>query len=102
MGLLTLFSRPKATKLVKLPSGSFTLDPDGKILSSTLSQVFPDEYVRDIGDRVLTAFTHAREAQMPLSELVVHYSTFKLLARELRGGAMIFLVPINTGTPSKK
>jgi hypothetical protein len=33
---------------------------------------------------------------------VVHYSTFKLLARELRGGAMIFLVPINSGTQSKK
>jgi hypothetical protein len=102
MGFLTLFSRPKEAKLVKLPSGSFTLDRDGKILTSTLPQSFPESYVRDIGERVLTAFSKAREAQMPLSELVVHFSTFKLLARELRGGAMIFLVPSNAGNPPKK
>jgi hypothetical protein len=102
MGVLTLFSRPKSAKLVKLPSGSFTLDRAGKILSSTLPQLFPQEYIRDIGERVLTAFNQAREAQMPLAELVVHYSTFKLLARELPGGAMIFLVPLNAGTPPKK
>lgn len=101
MGLLNLFSRPRTAKLVKLPSGSFTLDREGKIMTSTLPQSFPEEYLREIGDQVITAFNKARAAQMPLSELVIHYSTFKLLARELRGGAMIFLVPLNAGMPAK-
>lgn len=102
MGLLNIFSRPKTAKLIKLPSGSFTLDRDGKIMTSTLPQSFPEDYLREIGEQILTTFNQAREAQMPLSELVVHYSSFKLLARELRGGAMIFLVPHNVGTPSKR
>src|ERR1043166_554748 len=99
MGILSLFSRSRSNKLVKMPSGSFTLDRDGKVMSSTLPQSFPGDYVRQIGDQVLVAFSKAKKAQMPLTELVVHYSTFKLLARELRGGAMIFLMPLNNGSP---
>jgi hypothetical protein len=30
---------------------------------------------------------------MPLAELIIHYSALKVLARELRGGAMVFLMP---------
>jgi hypothetical protein len=30
MGLLSLFSKPKEAKLMRLPSGSFTMDADGK------------------------------------------------------------------------
>ena len=30
---------------------------------------------------------------MPLSEIIIHYSALKLLARELRGGAIVFLMP---------
>jgi hypothetical protein len=101
MGILNLFSRSRTNKLVKMPSGSFTLDRDGKVMSSTLPQSFPSEYIREIGDHVLTAFGKAKKAQMPLTELVVHYSTFKLLARELRGGAMIFLMPLNGGNAAR-
>jgi hypothetical protein len=98
MGILNIFSRSRSNKLVKMPSGSFTLDRDGKVMSSTLPQSFPSDLVREIGDHVLTAFLKAKKAQMPLTELVVHFSTFKLLARELRGGAMIFLMPLNGGS----
>jgi hypothetical protein len=101
MGILNLFSRSRSTKLVKMPSGSFTLDRDGKVMSSTLPQSFPSDFVRQIGDHVLTAFGKAKKAQMPLTELVVNYATFKLLARELRGGAMIFLMPMNNGSAPK-
>jgi len=30
---------------------------------------------------------------MPLSELIVNYSALRILARELRGGAIVFLMP---------
>jgi hypothetical protein len=101
MGILNLFSRSRSNKLVKMPSGSFTLDRDGKVMSSTLPQSFPAEYVQEIGDHVLAAFGKAKKAQIPLTELVVHYATFKLLARELRGGAMIFLMPLNGGNAGR-
>ena len=101
MGILNLFSRARSNKLVKIPSGSFTLDRDGKVMSSTLPQSFPDDLVQDIGEQILATFAKARKAQLPLTELVVHYSTFKLLARELRGGAMIFLMPLNSSSSSR-
>jgi hypothetical protein len=94
MGIINFFSKKeKPSKLTKLPSGSFTLDRDGKILTSTLPQWFPASYVEEISSRVLEAFRSAQRAQMPLSEIVIHYAALKVLARELRGGAMVFLMP---------
>jgi hypothetical protein len=92
MGLLNIFAKPPA-KLVRLPSGSFTVDQDGRVLVSTLPQAFPKEMVQDIATHVLSAFRSARAAQIPVTEFIVRYSSLKLTARELRGGAIIFLVP---------
>ena len=100
MGLLTLFARPGGPGLMHLPSGSFTLDREGQVMTSTLPQSFPAAEIRDIGRTVLTAFRHAREAQLPLSEIIVHYAALKLLARELRGGAIVFLMPHSLGEKS--
>lgn len=93
MGFLTFFSKPREIGLTRLPSGSFTVDREGKLLTSTLPQAFPEEYILDMAQCVLATFKAAQKAQMPLSEFVVQYATLKLLARELRGGAMVFLMP---------
>jgi hypothetical protein len=94
MGFLKFFAKSSRSRLVRLPSGSFTLDKDGQLMTSTLPQSFPEETLRVIGERVLASFRAARQAQMPLAELIVHYATLKVLARELRGGAIIFLMPV--------
>lgn len=93
MGLLNLFSKSPAPSLLRLPSGSFTIMPDGKIVASTLPQSFPPSHVKEIGRQVLAAFTLAKETGAPLAELVVEYSSLKITAKEMRGGAMIFLAP---------
>ena len=94
MGFVTrFFVKPTKQALVQLPTGSFTMDREGHIMTSTLPQSFPAETIQAIGDHVLAAFRYAKRAQMPLSELIIHYSALKLLARELRGGAMVFLMP---------
>lgn len=93
MGFLNRFFKSADRGLVHLPAGSFTLDRDGKIMTSTLPQSFPSEHLRSIGDKVLSSFRSAKKAQMPLSEIIIQYSALKLLARELRGGAIIFLMP---------
>ncbi len=93
MGILNLFSKTKPMNLVRLPSGSFTVDREGKVLTSTLPQSFPEEYIQEISQRVLGALRAAEKAQMPLSEIIIHYAALKLLGRELRGGAIVFLMP---------
>lgn len=94
MGLLKFFRKRSKARLVRLPSGSFTVDKDGRLMTSTLPQSFPEETLLDIGRRVLAAFTQAQQAHLGLAELVVHYPTLKLLARPLRGGAIVFLMPV--------
>jgi len=93
MGLLSFIRRNRRSKLVRLPSGSFTLDREGNVMTSTLPQGFPESQIHTIGKCVLSAFHHAKKAQMPLSELIVNYSALRILARELRGGAIVFLMP---------
>jgi hypothetical protein len=93
MGLLDIFSKPDAPTLARLVSGSFTIDASGRVLSSTLPQSFPTGHIQEIGQQVLVAFKEANKAQLPLTELVIYYSGLKLTARELRGGAIIFLAP---------
>jgi hypothetical protein len=78
---------------VRLPSGSFTVDPQGKILVSTLPQGFPEAWAEQIGQIVVRAFNDAQSAQVPLRELVADYSALRMTARALRGGAIIFLSP---------
>ena len=92
MGFLNLFSR-SSTPLLPLPRGSFTVDRDGRVLASTLPQMYPGAFAEGIGREVIAAFQAAQAAQTPLFEIIIRYSNLKLTARELRGGAIIFLVP---------
>ena len=50
----------------------------------------------------MTAFRKAKQAQMPLSEIIIHYAALKLLARELRGGAIVFVMPQSLGETLKR
>ena len=91
--MIALFKRKSSLRVGKLPSGAFSLDDDGKIVVSTLPNWFPESEMRNIGDRVLAFFRNADDAQMPVQELTVYYPSLKVTARNLRGGALIFLLP---------
>jgi hypothetical protein len=71
-------------------------------MTSTLPQGFPDSQIQSIAKCVMSAFQNAKKAQMPLSELIINYSALRILARELRGGAMVFLMPATTNQPTRK
>src|SRR5690242_1664961 len=92
MGFLSLFSRSSPGVQV-LPSGTLTVDRNNQILASTVSSACSQDILQEIGDQVLTLFRLARKAQLPLSELNIHFLSLKITARELRGGAIIFLAP---------
>lgn len=94
MGFLSLFSKaPDAAKLERLPSGSFTIDSSGHVVTSTLPASYPGVRVKVIGETVTTIFRSAQEEGLPLKEIVIHFAGLKVTARELRGGAIIFLAP---------
>jgi hypothetical protein len=92
MGLLSLFSKPRPT-LQRLPSGSITVDRDGRIIASTVSSTYPVDILEDVADEVLRMFQEARKSHLPLNEFRMHFASLHITAREARGGALIFLSP---------
>ena len=71
-------------------------------MTSTLPGTFPEDCVREIAHQVLCCFRSAEQAQVPLAEVIVHFAALKVLARELRGGAMVFLMPQSVNQPAKR
>lgn len=100
MGLLSLFAKPAPT-LLRLPAGSFSVDRDGRVVSGTLPSGFPAGLIKDIARQVRTTFGEAAEAQLPLAELIINYPSLKISARELRGGAIVFLSPKEPSSPMR-
>ncbi|MEJ0091366.1 MAG: hypothetical protein WDM80_16675 [Limisphaerales bacterium] len=47
----------------------------------------------EIGREILVLFREARTSQLPLAEISLHFGSLLITARELRGGAVIFLLP---------
>lgn len=92
MGFLNFFPSAKPS-LLQLPYGSFTVDRSGSVLTRTLPSSFPEDLLADLAARILSAFREATSAQVPLSQLIIEYPSLKITARELRGGAMVFLAP---------
>ena len=92
MGLLKkLFRRPAGVQ--ELPSGSLTVDRNGNTITSTISSGYPAGLLKEIAKDVLKIFQESRDAQMPLAEISIHFASLRVTARELRGGAIIFLFP---------
>jgi|SRR5882724_11479106 len=77
----------------QLPSGTITVDRDGTIIASTVSSTYPKSLLQTIARDVLELLREARLAQMPLAEISLHFGSLRITARELRGGAIIFLLP---------
>jgi len=92
MGFLKRFFRGRAG-VQQLPTGTITVDRNGHIITSTVSSAYPKNFMRDIGRDVVQLFIEARTAQMPLAEISLQFGSLHITARELRGGAIIFLFP---------
>jgi hypothetical protein len=84
----------------ELPSGSVTVDLEGSIVTSTVSSSFPQSTLQQVGQDVVALFREARAAQMPLAEVSLQFGSLLITARELRGGAVIFLFPQTALMPS--
>lgn len=100
MGLLKWFSSSRPT-VHNLPSGSFTVDRHGKVMSTTVGNDFSASLLADIAREIQSLFHAARAAQMPMSEVSLDFAGLQVSARDMQGGAIIFLSPKNPlATPS--
>ena len=92
MGILKkIFGAPAAIQ--QLPAGTVTVDRRGKIMTSNVSSTFPEPLLQAIAGDVLDLFRAARAGQLPLAEVSLHFGSLRITARELRGGAIIFMFP---------
>ena len=100
MGFLKRLFRIRSRAAVQqLPSGSIAVDREGNVVTSTVSSAYSKDLLREIGRDVLALFREAREAQMPLAEVSINFVSLRITARELRGGAVIFLFPQTALSP---
>ncbi len=100
MGILSLFSKNSSPPLTRLPDGCFTVDRNGQVLTSTLPQTFPPELLEKLTQLVLQTFRSARQARLAFHEIRVQFPALKITARELRGGAIVFLAPLSHAKPA--
>jgi hypothetical protein len=100
MDFLKIFGRATPDTPVPLPAGTFTIDRTGRLVTSTLSNYFPEKLALEIGRAVIDTFRRAQAAEVVLTEIIIYFAAIKLTARELRGGAIVFLAP-TAGTISK-
>jgi hypothetical protein len=93
MGILKKIFGGGAAGVQQLPAGTVTVDRQGRIVTSTVSSAFPHQLLEAVAHDVLELFREARTAQIPLAEVSLHFASLRVTARELRGGAIIFLFP---------
>ena len=86
----------------ELPMGSLTVNAQGHIVTSTVSSAYSKSLLTNIAREVLEVFRAAKQAQFPLAEVSIHFASLRVTARELRGGAIIFLLPQTALLPSPK
>lgn len=97
MDFLKLFTRETPSAPIPLPSGTFTIDRTGRLVTSTISN-FPEKLALEIGLAVLDTFRKAQAADVVLTEITINFTALKVTARELRGGAIVFLAPREAGS----
>jgi len=93
MRLLNILLNRKPEVPLRLPSGSFTVNKTGAVTASTLPRWFPIEVAKEIASAVTETFKDARATRLPLMEFNVNYPGFKIAAREVGEGAIIFVMP---------
>src|SRR5438045_4189018 len=102
MGLLRKIFGSSRANVQELPMGSLTVNAQGNIVTTTVSSAYSEALLEDIGREVLVIFREAKVAQLPLAEVTIHFASLRVTARELRGGAIIFLLPQTALMPSLK
>jgi hypothetical protein len=88
------FSKTQTVSPARFPRGSYTVSSAGRIVVSTLPRSsFSIDRMEEIGHTVLKALAAARDLGNPFTELAAEFAGLEIRARNLAGGAIIFVTP---------
>ena len=99
MGLLGGKSKKNTARINVLPSGCITIDRNGGIVATTVSHSVQPAQIQHIVRVVTRALQGAHSADLSLTEIHMEYPALKIVARELKGGAIVFLTPRSLSKP---
>ena len=96
MGILKPFHRTRIPITADhLPSGCFSVHRGGEIATTTLPSWFSQKLTLDIARVAINAIKSAEETGLAVSEIHINYAGVEITAKDLRGGALIFIRPKN-------
>jgi len=90
---MSLPQRLQPSEPARFPCGSYTVSANGSVVVSTLPASFPRVMMEVIGKVVLSTFSSARDLDTPFIELAADFAGVEVRARDLNGGAIIFITP---------
>jgi hypothetical protein len=73
------------------------VDRDGNVVTRTISSSVSASALEQIATQVLQTFRDAKQSNLNISEFTINTVALNIKARELRGGAIIFLSPRGNG-----
>lgn len=76
-----------------IPQGAFTYDSEGRILVGTLPIAWLESFGPALVKAFRRSFASAEEKGFPLHEIALHYGGARITAKDLRGGAIVFVSP---------
>jgi hypothetical protein len=85
------FIRPYKHPVVQPLAGSFLMDDQGGIRSSTLPNSFPQDRLQSIASNIFKTFQTVRKALMECNELRVDYPALSLQAKRGPRGTMVYI-----------
>jgi hypothetical protein len=90
---MNTFAKSKAMGPARFPRGSYTVSSAGNIVISTLPGSFPRDRMTAIGKVIISTLASARVLGTPFTELAADFAGLEIRARDLAGGAIIFITP---------
>ena len=94
MGFVTrIFIKPSKTNLANRQGGSFVMDHQGRVLTSTIPRTLAPALVTAMAEKIRAIFSSAKKADLCLDELVVQYEDLQLKIWQSRAVTMVSLLP---------
>lgn len=89
-------SKAAAIEPLCMPTGCFTMDAGGAVVASTMPSDFPRKTLEAVGEALVRTLREADTAGLGLTEFSVHFGSLRLSARDLHGGTLVFINPLDT------
>lgn len=95
---MKFFGQSRVKRSFDIPRGAFTYDSAGGILVGSVPQAWMEEFGPMLVKTLRKAFGVAAEKGLILNEIALYYAGVRIVARDLRGGGIVYLLPLAAKT----